>query len=128
MKKNYLYTLAFCLLCTAYAFADTQKKEPILSAADDMQLESFDDLFDDANHVIEFHDHIEEEVELVALEAHATKPTKPSELTVAMRKLGLRALIGYIAIRTYFEQFWDSFKSTVTRLGNWLSGDHVSQA
>ncbi len=139
MKRNYLYMLTICLLCTLCVHSQAedvdnnkqQTQETITaSSADEAVLDTFDDLLSMDFHEdgLEMHEHLEEEIELAALEPYASKPSTPSELSVFMRKVGIKMLIGYIAFRTYFDQTWGNLMGSATRLRQWISGSYVNQA
>lgn len=114
-KSIYLFTaLSICsiTICTGMREA---------SCDDVSETSEFTDIFDvEDEEEILLREHDSEEIEIESLEEFAVKPTPPSQATVLMRQMGIKMLIGYIAMRTYFESMWSNVKVNAARLRSWV--------
>lgn len=121
MKKKFLF-LFIGLNYFVSIHADSKNLVP----DDTDTLSEFTDIFDieDAEQ-LEVHKHDAEEGELDALEEFAEKPAAPSQATILMRQAGLKVLIGYLAMRSYFENMWESLCNNAARFKSWVLREQI---
>ncbi len=118
MIKKYIYVVAFSCVCI-YSF---NTKTNDTAFADMNAVCDFDDIFDtDDEEQITVRKYDVEEQEVAALEEFAEEPTPPSEATIVMRQIGLKMLIGYLAVKDYIESMWGSAKKNATRFKSWVT-------
>ncbi len=123
MKKKFLFLfigLNFFML----AYADKEN----LITDEQLVYDEFADIFaveDDEQTELSRDD--AEELEIEGLQEYGQKPTTPSQATVVMRQLGLKVLIGYIAMRGYMENMWASIKSNLVRFRSWVLREYESE-
>lgn len=121
MKKKFLF-----LFIGLNYFVSTHADSKNLVSEDTDTLSEFTDIFDieDAEQ-LEVHKHDAEEGEMDSLEEFAEKPAAPSQATILMRQAGLKVLIGYLAMRGYFENVWVSICSNAARFKSWVLREQI---
>lgn len=86
----------------------------------------FTDIFDNEDDdQVQLHEHDAEEVELEHLGEKVVPATPPSKATLMMQQLGIKVLIGYLAMRSYFENMWSSIKHNTYRFKSWVLREQI---
>lgn len=120
MIKKYIFVVTFSCLCVCSLNA----QENDISSTDVRVECDFDDIFDiDDEEQVNVRKYDVEEQEVAALEEFAEEPTPPSEATIIMRQIGLKMLIGYLAVKEYVESMWGNAKKNATRFKSWVMSE-----
>ena len=121
MKKKFLF-----LFIGLNYFVSIQADSKKLISEETDTLSEFTDIFviEDAEQ-LGVHKHDAEEGEMDALEEFAEKPVAPSQATILMRQAGLKVLIGYLAMRGYFENVWVSICTNAARFKSWVLREQI---
>lgn len=123
MLKKYIFVLMFsCATMSAFATEFSEQNE---NSDDASELLQFDDIFDDEEDQAALRKINIEEAEVSALEEFAEEPTIPSETTIMLQQLGVKIVLGYLAMKDYIESWWSTTKRSVTRFKAWVLREQI---